>query len=323
MNNATQRIAVVIPCYRVKAQILGVLAKIGHEVSHIYVVDDACPEKSGDVVESHCQDSRVRVLRHSVNQGVGGAVSAGYAAALADDADVVVKLDGDGQMDPGLIAGLVHPIFSGEADYSKGNRFYHLSDVTGMPRLRLFGNAVLSFLTKLSSGYWQSFDPTNGFTAIHGVALKRIPLDRLARRYFFESDMLFHLNQARAVVCDFPMSACYADESSSLRPTRVLLPFLGGHLRNFTRRIVYSYFIRGFSLASLELVLGSALMLFGVVFGSISWAESLRTAQTASAGTVMLSALPIILGMQLLLSWLNFDVAAEPRIALSRLFGRD
>ena len=323
MQQPVPRIAVVIPCFRVKAQIVSVLAAIGPEVHAVFVVDDACPEQSAAHVEQECSDARVRVLRHALNQGVGGAVVTGYRAALLDSADIVVKLDGDGQMDPGLIPGLVHPILSGEADYSKGNRFHQLSDVASMPRLRLFGNAVLSFLTKLSSGYWQSFDPTNGFTAIHRAALKRLPLERLARRYFFESDMLFQLNQARAVVCDFPMTARYADEHSSLSPLRMILPFLRGHLRNLTRRIFYSYFVRGFSLASLELLLGGMLMLFGLVFGGISWAESLRSAQLATAGTVMLSALPIILGTQLLLSWLNFDVAAEPRIALNRLFGRD
>lgn len=319
----TPRIAVVIPCFRVKAQILHVLAAIGDEVQAIFVVDDACPEQSALHVEQHCRDPRVRVLRHDRNQGVGGAVVTGYRAALNEGAEVVVKLDGDGQMDPALIPALVHPVLSGEADYCKGNRFHQLSDVASMPRLRLFGNAVLSFLTKLSSGYWQSFDPTNGFTAIHRAALKRLPLERLAKRYFFESDMLFQLNQARAVVCDFPMGARYADEQSSLSPVRVVLPFLRGHMRNFVRRIVYSYFVRGFSLASLELLLGIAMTTFGVVFGSLAWCDSVQTAQPATPGTVMLSALPIILGMQLLLSWLNFDVAAEPRIALNRLFGRD
>ena len=323
MNLPDPRLAVVIPCFRVEAQILGVIAAIGPEVQAIYVVDDACPEQSGALVERSCSDARVRVLRHAQNRGVGGAVLTGYQAALADGADIVIKLDGDGQMDPALIAALVHPIRSGEADYCKGNRFHQLSDVAAMPALRLFGNAALSFLTKLSSGYWQSFDPTNGFTAIHRAALRRLPLDRVARRYFFESDLLFHLNQVRAVVCDFPMRAHYADEHSSLSPLRMILPFLRGHLRNFTRRILYSYFIRGFSLASLELLLGCLAVLFGTVFGSLAWVESLRSAQTASAGTVMVSALPIILGMQMLLSWLNFDVAAEPRIALNRLFGRD
>lgn len=314
-------IAVVIPCYRVRAKILGVLAGIGPEIGLILVVDDACPEHSGQLVTTEVQDPRVRVITLPENQGVGGAVCAGYQAAIDAGASIVVKLDGDGQMNPALIPALIHPIQKGEADYSKGNRFHALGGLGPMPKVRLFGNAALSFLTKLSSGYWQSFDPTNGFTAIHRTALKRLPLSRIARRYFFESDMLYHLNQIRAVVCDFPMRAVYADEQSSLRPLQVVLPFLLKHLRNLGRRVIYSYFIRGFSLASVELLLGLILSSFGVAFGAYSWWQSVASGQLASAGTVMLSALPIILGTQLLLSWLNFDVAAEPRVALNRLFG--
>lgn len=314
-------IAVVIPCYRVRAKILDVLTRIGPEVDLILVIDDACPEQSGTLVEQQCQDPRVRVIKLAENQGVGGAVCAGYAAALAAGARITVKVDGDGQMDPWLIPALIHPILKGEADYSKGNRFHALGELGDMPKVRLFGNAALSFLTKLSSGYWQSFDPTNGFTAIHSTALQRLPLPKIARRYFFESDMLYHLGQIRAVVCDFPMRAVYADEQSSLQPAKVILPFLRGHLRNLGRRVIYSYFVRGFSLASVELLLGLLLSAFGIGFGAYAWWHSITSGQLASAGTVMLSALPIILGLQLLLSWLNFDVAAEPRVALSRLFG--
>lgn len=319
----TPIIAVVIPCFRVRAKILGVLQGIGAEVHHILVVDDACPEDSGTLVSETCRDPRVQVLRHADNQGVGGALCTGYRHALDLRATIVVKLDGDGQMDPALIPALIHPILKGEADYSKGNRFHHLGGLGGMPLVRLIGNAGLSFLTKLSTGYWQSFDPTNGFTAIHRAALSRLPLDRIARRYFFESDMLYHLNQIRAVVCDFPMRAVYGDESSSLSPSSVLLPFFVRHVANFARRVLYGYFVRGFSLASVELLIGTVLCLFGTAFGTYHWWLSNDTGAVASAGTVMLSGLPIIVGVQLLLSWLNFDVAAEPRVALSRLFGED
>jgi dolichol-phosphate mannosyltransferase len=310
---STPRIAVVIPCYRVAGQVLPLLARIGEEVGWIFAVDDACPEGSGDAIERQCIDPRVQVLRHASNQGVGGAMITGYRAALATPAQVVVKLDGDGQMDPALIPTLVKPILLGRADYTKGNRFHRLSDVAAMPRLRLLGNAALSFLSKLSSGYWQIFDPTNGYTAIHREVLAELPLDALARRYFFESDMLYQLGQLRAVVAEMPMRAIYDGAPSSLRPLRTLLPFLGGHLRNLARRLLYSYFLRGFSPASLELLLAPPLLLFGVGFGLWQWRLSIQTAEPASAGTVMLAALPILIGMQLLLSWLNFDVAAEPR----------
>jgi dolichol-phosphate mannosyltransferase len=323
-SSKSPRIAVVIPCYRVASRVLDVIARIGPEVSWIIAVDDACPERTGNLIEQQCRDPRVRVLRHGENQGVGGAVMTGYAEAMALPVDVVVKLDGDGQMDPSLIIRLVNPLLEGRADYVKGNRFHRIADVSGMPPLRLFGNAVLSFLTKLSSGYWQLFDPTNGFTAIRRELIAELAFDRIAKRYFFESDMLYHLNQLRAVVVDIPMRANYADEPSSLRPMHMIGPFMRGNIRNFFRRLLYSYFLRGFSAASMELLLGLPLFLFGLLFGLWQWINSIAAHQPATAGTVMLAALPLILGTQLMLSWLNFDVTAEPRQPVHAvLTGRD
>ena len=317
--NATANIAVVVPCYRVGTHVLDVIARIGSEVGWIFVVDDACPLRTGDIVERECRDARVRVIRLAENQGVGGAVSAGYRAALETPAVVVVKLDGDGQMDPRLVPRLVSPILQGRADYSKGNRFHNVRNVATMPMLRLVGNAFLSFLTKLSSGYWQLFDPTNGFTAIHRAVLREVDLDRIAKRYFFESDLLYTLNQLRAVVSEMPMEARYSGEPSSLRPLRVMGPFLAGNARNFARRLLYTYLLRRFSLASVELLVGVPMFLFGVAVGAHAWYHSIVTDTTATSGTVMLAALPIILGFQLLLSWLNYDVASEPRQVLHLL----
>ena len=314
------RVAVVIPCYRVAAHVVPLIERIGPEVGWIIAVDDACPEHSGDLIEQSCHDSRVIVLRHMENQGVGGAVMTGYLAARELPAEVVVKLDGDGQMDPDLIPALVASVLCGRADYVKGNRFYRLANVSGMPAVRLFGNAVLSFMTKLSSGYWQLFDPTNGFTAIHRSLLHELDLEHIAKRYFFESDLLYHLNQLRAVVADMPMKAAYAEETSSLSPMRMIGPFLRGNLRNFGRRLIYSYFLRGFSAATVELLLGIPLFLFGIIFGAIHWWESIVDHVPSTAGTVMLAALPMIIGVQLLLSWLSFDVAAEPRQPVHSMF---
>lgn len=308
------RIAVVIPCFRVAGQVLGVIARIGPEVGWIVVVDDACPEGTADVVRARCDDPRVRVIRHEVNQGVGGAVMTGYAVCRDLPATAIVKLDGDGQMDPALIPRLAHPLRCGRADYVKGNRFYRLSNVTGMPWIRLLGNAVLSFMTKLSSGYWQLFDPTNGFTAIHRSLLVELDFGSISKRYFFESDLLHHLNLLRAVVEEMPMRARYDGEPSSLTPLRMIGPFLRGNIRNAFRRIFYSYFLRGFSAASLELLVGVPLLLFGLVFGLFHWVGSATHQLPSTAGTVMLAALPVILGGQFVLSWLNFDVASEPRM---------
>lgn len=305
-------VAVVIPCYRVRKHILPLLAAIGPEVSRIYVVDDACPEESGAYVRANCGDSRVTVAVHEQNQGVGGAVITGYQLALADGADVAIKLDGDGQMDPALIPRFAAPILEGRADYVKGNRFYNIEDVRTMPTTRLVGNAVLSFVTKLSSGYWNVFDPTNGYTAISAPVLSHLPLSKLKRRYFFESDLLFRLGTMNAFVLDAPMTAIYGDEVSGLKINRVLWDFMGGNLVNFGKRIFYNYFLRNFSIASVQLVTGILFLLFGLTFGLHGWIESIATGIPATTGTVMLAALPVILAVQFLLSFLAFDIAATP-----------
>lgn len=311
-------IAAVIPCYRVTRHVLGVLAAIPPDVERVYVVDDACPDGSGDLVEKHCADPRVRVLRHARNQGVGGATLTGYRAALADGARVVVRLDGDGQMDPAAIPRLVRPIVAGEADYAKGNRFFEPDGVRAMPGLRLVGNALLSFLTKLSSGYWNVFDPTNGFTAIHAEVLRRVPLDKLARGWFFESDLLFRLGTLRAVVTDVPMPARYGDEESSLVVHRVVLDFAWRHLVNTAKRLVYNYYLRNFSIASIEIALGLPLLLFGTWVGATSWIEGSQRNEPATAGTVMLAALPVIVGVQLVLAFLSYDMSNVPREPLHK-----
>lgn len=316
-------LAAVIPCFRVKRHILGVLAAIPASVDRVYVVDDACPEGSGSAVEDGSRDPRVVVLRHECNQGVGGATLTGYRAALADGATIVVRLDGDGQMDPALIPRLVRPIEDGEADYAKGNRFFELESLAAMPRLRLAGNSILSFASKLSSGYWNVMDPTNGFTAIHAEVLRRLPLDKLARGYFFESDLLFRLGTIRAVVIDVPMPARYGDEQSSLAPSRVAGEFAWKHLSNTAKRLFYSYYLRGFNIASIEIALGLPLVGFGAWIGVTRWIDGWRNNVPATSGTVMLAALPVLVGIQLVLAFLSYDLANVPRDVLHRRLGAD
>jgi glycosyltransferase involved in cell wall biosynthesis len=238
---------------------------------------------------------------------------AGYQAALKDEVHIVIKIDGDEQMDPALIPRFVQPIKDGRADYTKGNRFFNLDNVRSMPVLRLFGNAVLSFLNKLSSGYWDIFDPTNGYTAIHTEVLRELPIEKISQRYFFESDMLFRLNLLRAVVVDVPMDAKYGDEVSNLKVSKIVTEFLGKHARNFCKRIFYNYYLRDLSLASLELPLGLLLFTFGTSFGLVQWWHAATNDLATPAGTVMLSALPTLMGLQLILAFLAYDIGAVPR----------
>jgi glycosyltransferase involved in cell wall biosynthesis len=295
-----------------------VIDRIGPEVARIYAVDDCCPENSGDFIAREVSDPRVVVIRNEVNKGVGGAVMAGYRAALADGMEIAVKVDGDGQMDPALIPLFIRPIETGDADYAKGNRFFSASAVRNMPRVRLLGNAMLSFMTKFSSGYWSIFDPTNGYTAIHARALASIDLDTVSERYFFETDMLIRLGDLRAVVVDVPMRAVYADEVSGLKISNILGEFLRKHLYASVRRIIYLYVMRDFNIASLNLFFGVLLLLFGTVFGAVEWIVSYSSGIPATTGTVMLSVLPILVGIQMILFFLSYDIGAEPKRPVQR-----
>jgi glycosyltransferase involved in cell wall biosynthesis len=295
-----------------------VVSKIGGEVNRIYVVDDCCPDRSGDFVEANSKDERVKVIRNNENQGVGGAVMTGYKAAIADGMDIIVKVDGDGQMDPSLIPDLVAPILSGEADYTKGNRFFDLEEIRTMPMARLFGNAALSFITKLSSGYWDLFDPTNGYTAIHSDIARRLPFKKISRRYFFETDMLFRLNTLRAVVVDVPMDAKYGDEISNLKISKIIGEFFFKHIRNFAKRVFYNYYLRDMSLASIQLPVGLLMVLLGAAFGCYHWIISWLDGRSTPVGTVMLAAVPIIVGIQFILAFLAYDISTIPRRPLHR-----
>ena len=301
----------VVPCYKVTGHILRVIKRTPSWFEGIVCVDDACPDKSGDFIEANNTDPRVVVVRLAKNQGVGGAMLAGYAEAARLGARVLVKVDGDDQMDLGYAAQLVAPILLGEADYAKGNRFTSISHLTTMPTVRVLGNAALSFAAKVSTGYWNIFDPTNGYTAMEANVARLVMEKHVSRRFFFETDLLYHLGTLRAVVRDVPMPARYADEVSNIRIGAIVGPFALKHLRNFAQRVVGQYFVRDFNAASLELLFGLLFSLFGLAY-ALSYLANRVPGQAASAGVVMLAALPVILGVQFLLQAMNFDVLNVP-----------
>lgn len=311
--------AVVIPCYKVREQILKVINSLPYEVSNIIIVDDKCPQETGSFLASHCKDPRIKILYHQHNKGVGGATKTGYLTALELGADIIVKIDGDGQMDATLIPKLIEPIITAKADYVKGNRFYYFKSLRSMPLIRLIGNSILSFVNKASSGYWNLMDPTNGFTAIHRQALELLPLDKIDSRYFFESDMLFRLNTIRAVVSELPMDSSYGEESSALSVSKTALAFPLKYLRCFIKRLAYSYFIRDFNACSLMLLFGFLLTLFGTIFGACKWSKYALLGIPAPTGTIMIAVLPLILGFQLLIQALTYDVANIPKEPLQKL----
>jgi hypothetical protein len=182
-----------------------------------------------------------------------------------------------------------------------------------MPLLRVIGNAGLSFMTKLSSGYWTVTDPTNGFTAIRRELLAELRLAKLHPRFFFESDMLFRLNLLGAAVADVPMKAVYGNEKSNLSITKSLFQFPWLHFVNQSKRIFYSYYLKEMSIASFELPLGIGLLGFGVFYGFFAWWSAAAAGVAATTGNVMISALPIIIGFQLVLAFLSYDIASTPK----------
>jgi glycosyltransferase involved in cell wall biosynthesis len=315
------RVCVVIPMYRVEAYIQEVIAGLPDWVWKIVVVDDASPDCSADRA-LECGDPRLVLVRHTDNQGVGGAVLSGFARAAELGARVAVKMDGDGQMSPDFLQDMVEPILSGQADYTKGNRFFHLDEIAAMPRVRRIGNLSLSFLTKLASGYWNVFDPTNGYLAIDLNTFSALNEKHIHRRYFFETSMLIELNLARAVIIEVPMPARYRGEISSLSVSRSLFEFAYYLVNGFFRRLWLQYFVMDFSLGSLFLVIGLLMGLFGTAWGVYFWDKSIRTGVAASTGTVMVAVLPVILGFQLLLQALAYDIQNVPKNVLHRRWFR-
>ncbi len=309
-------IAVVIPCFNVERHIAEVVAGIPSMVRTIVLVDDGSRDGSRGALD-RIDDPRVVSVFHERNRGVGAAALTGYEAAMARGADICVKMDGDGQMAGSDLPLLVAPLLDGRADYAKGNRFWDFGALRTMPRVRLIGNGILSFLTKLVSGYWSLLDPTNGFTAIRSAVLRQLEVQRVQRRYFFETSMLIELNILGAVVCDVPLPARYADEGSSLSIVRTLLQFPALQVRGLLRRFIWRYVLRDFNVLTLCVLVGVPAVTFGVVFGGIRWWHSSTTATAATAGTVFVAALPIIIGVQCLLVALVLDMLYEPKHPLS------
>jgi dolichol-phosphate mannosyltransferase len=302
---------VVVPAYNEAPFVGDVVARMPPFVDAVYVVDDCSTDGTAAAARA-AGDARVRVLSTPANLGVGGSTALGYREALAAGADIVVKMDGDGQMRAEHLPALLDAIVEGGADYAKGNRFLE-GAVPGMPPSRLAGNIVLTFLTKLASGYWHIFDPQNGFTAVRTAALRTLPLARLHRRFFFENDMLVHLNVQNRRVVDVPIPAVYGDEVSDVRLGRILATFPLLLLRRFAWRILTKYVVRDFSPIGLFLLCGVPAFLWGLGFGAWLWAHSWVTGLPTPTGSIMLSLVPIVLGFQLILQAIVLDIQATPR----------
>lgn len=305
-------IGVVIPAYNVERSIRKVVDGIPAWVDRIIVVDDASRDGTLREAQSIVSD-RLIVLRHDVNKGVGGATLTGFRRALDEGVKIAVKMDGDGQMDPAYLPVLLDAVTIQGYDYAKGNRFLHSSELSAMPRHRLFGNFVLTFLTKLTSGYWNVFDPQNGFVAIRREALAQLDFTRIAKRYFFENDILIHLNILGFRVKDVAIPAVYGDERSSMKISRIMGSFPVYLFRRYWYRIYQKYVLRDFSPVALFLFLGLPFFFWGVGFGFYTWWRSWAFGEIATTGTVMLSVLPFLIGFELILQAVMLDIQATPK----------
>lgn len=307
-----RRIITVVPAHDEAAHVGNVIRTMPDFVDHIIVIDDASEDGTAEAAVE-CGDRRLAILKTTTIQGVGGATILGYRKALEIGGHIVVKMDGDGQMPAQHVAPLLDAIIDQGYDYTKGNRFLAADSLAFMPRHRLVGNMFLTFLTKLASGYWQIFDPQNGFTAITSEALGALDLDQIDKGFFFENDMLIYLSCQSFRVKDVAMPAQYGDEVSDINVFKIGLTFPFLLLRKFFHRIYQKYVLRDFSPIALFLFLGLALFFWGLVFGAYLWVKGMITGLATPTGTIMLALLPLILGFQLLLQAIVLDIQQTPK----------
>ena len=316
LAQSSPRIAVVIPAYHAVGSIAKVVRKIPPTVRIIIIVADDTREDLTPVLRE-LGDSRVHLVAHQQNQGVGGATLTGYGCALQLGADIVVKIDSDDQMDLNYFDDLVAPLIDLSADYTKGNRFLHQEELRSMPIIRRVGNQGLSFLTKLATGYWKIYDPTNGYTAISRRALELLDPGKISRNFFFETSMLAELHKLDAVVEDVPIPAIYNDQGSAIRIPREFLLFSTNLTYRIFERIIRQYFRFDFSAVSFYLLSSLILGVFGVVWGIVKWIRSDQTGIPATTGTVLIAVLPIILAVQFFVQAVALDIASTPTIPLA------
>ena len=305
-------IAVVIPCYMVEKQIQKVVAEIPNYVTSIILVNDASPDKTGEIIEELAtENSKITVLHHSKNQGVGGSMVTGFQEAVKQNCEVVIKIDGDGQMDISYFEKMLSALFEEKYNFVKGNRFFDRKMLRKMPAIRRIGNIGMGFLIKMASGYWNIFDPTNGFFCIHTSALQRIDFERLSKRFFFESSLLIELYYTGAKIKDIAMPAIYAEEKSNLSVWKTLFTFPPKLFKAFLRRIWLRYFVYDFNINSLYIFFGIPLFFFGLIFGLVKWIHYASLQIATPTGTIMIAVISLVLGFQMLLAAVQYDISAE------------
>lgn len=307
-----QNITVCIPAHNEEKFIGGVLKSIPEFVDHIIVVDDCSRDKTSAEALA-VKDKRVEVLRNETNLGAGGSALRAFLHAMKLKSDVLVKVDGDGQMPLERLPALLDAIIDDGYDMAKGNRFLSAENLTNMPRHRIFGNIVSTFLTKMATGYWHIFDPQNGFIALRAESLGKINTQKIHCGFFFENDLLFHMKLIDARVKDVAMPTVYGEEESDIKVSRIMLTFPGLLFNRWVKRIYAKYILTDFSPIAIFLIVGTLMFLGGFLFGAAMWIKGVVTNTVTTTGTVMLSVLPLILGFQLLLQSVVMDIHENER----------
>jgi glycosyltransferase involved in cell wall biosynthesis len=304
------KIAAVVPAYNESKLIGKTIMTMPDYVDIIVVVNDRSTDDTSAVARA-VEDPRVVVIDHEVNQGVGGAIITGHSKALELGADVNVIMAGDAQMDPQYLPDLLDPICEDGYEFTKANRFYSRTGYSTMPFMRAAGSIALSFATKVASGYWNLFDPQNGYTAVKRSALNRLPLDRVARSYAFENDFLIWLNIANARAKDVSVPALYGDEVSAMNLRKVTWTIGRLLVTGFWRRMLRKHVLQSFSAVALLFFTGLALVTFGALVGVWVLYETLGP-PVATTGSVLLSVGPLLTGIHMLVNALMLDIQSTP-----------
>ena len=307
------KVGCVMPCYKGGKKTIDVIKVALNYVDLIVLIDDKCPFRTGEKVKNiFSTSSKVKVIFNLRNLGVGGATKIGINFLEKQNCDIIVKLDADGQLNPELIPALIKPLVDDEFEAAKGNRFSSLDHLLKMPLIRVIGNLGLSFLNKLSTGYWELFDPTNGFLAFRTTAIRKIRIDKVNNRYFFESDLLFQCSLANICFTQLPMRSIYGNEISSLSPLREVLRFSKNHLINFFKRIIYQYFLLDFNIGSLEILTGFSTGFLLLIFCIRTFLNGFINEDFATPGEANLIAFLSIITTQLFIGFLYFDSTHQP-----------
>ena len=305
-----KRVAVVVPAFDEERLVGETIRRIPEFVDRVYVVDDASRDETAARAEA-VGDSRVELMRHERNSGVGAAIATGYRRALEDDIDVVCVMAADNQMDPTELESLVEPVAHGEVEYAKANRLVSGEAWKVIPKTRYLGNAVLSLLTKIASGYWHVADSQAGYTALSSSALQRLELDRLYPRYGFPNDMLVHLNVQNARVRDVPSRPIYDVGEQSGIKLRSVVPRISWLLfKAFWWRMGQKYVIRDFHPLVFFYVFGVLMTLAGFLLGVIEVVLRILGNEITTP-TIVLVAVLFIAGLQLTLFAMWFDMEAN------------